>query len=209
MTDWQPAGGPPQFEVITDARRIPVLVPPQPVSQWLETWSAGGCVHRCDGYVDQISGRPCDGGEQHQDAKPTTRLNVVLRDVAGVGVWRLESHGWNAAAELPDMAAFLERAGGYVDGYLALEERVSKSGGQTRRFAVPTIEIDMTPAQLLARRGRPELELEQSAPKAIEAAPAYVDTATGELACTHPLTTPKQIERGNCNRCLAAMESQT
>jgi Recombination directionality factor-like len=207
--DWQPAGGPPQFEVITDAKRLPVLVPPQPVSQWLETWSAGGCVHRCDGVTDAFTGAPCDRGPDHEAAKPTTRLNVILRDVAAVGVFRLESHGWNAAAELPDVAAFLAHAGGYVDGWLALQERVTKSAGQTRRFIVPTIEIDVTPAQLLAGRQRAELELEQPGQKAIEAAPApaYVDPATGELACNHPLTTPKQQERGICNRCW--QESQT
>ena len=178
---WQPPSGPQQFEVVTAAARIPVLVPPQPVSQWLETWSAGGCVHRCDGVTEVISGLPCDGGPEHIEAKPTTRLNVILRDVAAVGVFRLESHGWNAAAELPDMAAFLAQAGGYVDGWLALEERVSKAGGQTRRFIVPTIEVDITPAELLAG-GRARTEIEAPGRQAIEAAPAYVvDTATGEI----------------------------
>ncbi len=144
-----------QYEVYTDVNRIPILVPPQPVSQWLETWTGGGCVHRCDGVTNALTGEPCDPEDRnHQQAKPTTRLNVVLRDVEGVGVWRLESHGWNAAVELPNAAEFLAQAGGYVNGWVALEERVSKADGQTRRFLVPTIEIDVTPAELLAGGGR-------------------------------------------------------
>jgi hypothetical protein len=153
VSEWTPQGGAQQWECVTDANRIPIMVPPQPVSQWLETWTGGGCVHRCDGVTEVISGEPCDLGPDHEAAKPTTRLNVVLRDVEGIGVWRLESHGWNAAVELPDVAAFLAQAGGYVNGWLSLEERVSKSNGQTRRFIVPTIEIDVTPAELMAGRG--------------------------------------------------------
>ncbi len=172
---WTPQGGAPQWEVITDAKRIPIMVPPQPVTQFLETWSGGGIVHRCDGETNYLTGDPCDFEDPaHVAAKPTTRLNVVLRDVEGIGVWRLESHGWNAAVELPQAAEFLAQAGGYVNGWVALEERVSKSDGQTRRFAVPTIEIDVTPAELMAGRGRvaaPTLEGPVERP-ALEAAPA-------------------------------------
>lgn len=168
VQEWTPqGGGAKQWEVLTDSRRIPIMVPPQPVTQFLETWAGGICVHRCDGYTELISGEQCDPEDQrHLDARPTTRLNVVLRDVEGIGVWRLESKGWNAAMELPDAAEFLAQAGGYVEGWLSLEERVSRSFGQdgkpqTRRFMVPIIEIDVTPAELMAGRGRvqpPELE---------------------------------------------------
>ncbi|MBB3041182.1 hypothetical protein [Nocardioides soli] len=158
---WTPAGGSPAFEVITDSRRLPIMVPPQPVTQWFEAWRKSGCVHRCDGRTNVLTDEPCDPEDAlHQEAteKPTTRLNVVLRDVEGVGVWRVETKGWNAAAELPDVAEFLAQAGGYVDGWLALEQRTSvdNSGSKavTRHFMVPIIEIDVTPAQLMAGRGR-------------------------------------------------------
>lgn len=40
MREWTPAnGGPSAWEVVTDADRLPVLVPPQAVSQWYELWS--------------------------------------------------------------------------------------------------------------------------------------------------------------------------
>jgi hypothetical protein len=157
--EWTPTGGTQQWEVITDATRIPIMVPPQPVTQFLETWSAAGCTHRCDGETNYLTGDPCDTeSREHQEARPTTRLNVVLRDVEGVGVFRLESHGWNAAVELPQAAEFLAAAGGYINGWVSLEQRTSKAivndKPQTRHFMVPIIEIDVTPAELMAGKGR-------------------------------------------------------
>lgn len=163
VREWQPQGGGAQaWEVITETNRIPILVPPQPVTQWMEHWTGGGCKRRCDGQTEVISDQPCIcKADEAMLCKPTTRLNVVLRDVEGIGVWRLETHGWNAAIELPDAAAFLAQAGGYVEGHLALEQRTSKAevtrNGETkvetRHFMVPTIEISMTPAELMAGKG--------------------------------------------------------
>lgn len=158
---WTPDGGSPAYEVITDSKRLPIMVPPQPVTQWHEAWRKSGCVHRCDGERNVLTDEPCNPDDAlHQEAmaKPTTRLNVVLRDVEGIGVWRVETHGWNAAIELPDVAEFLAQAGGYVNGWLALEQRTSidTSGDKpvTQHFMVPIIEIDVTPAQLMAGGGR-------------------------------------------------------
>lgn len=169
---WTPPGGSPQWEVITGSARLPIMVPPQPVTQWYEFWTRAGCQHRCDGQTNVLTDEPCDTNEKitvgrqsvnpHEEAlkKPTTRLNVVLRDIEGIGVWRVETHGWNAAVELPDVAEFLAQAGGYVNGWLALEQRTSigqneRTGApETRHFMVPIIEIDVTPAQLMAGRGR-------------------------------------------------------
>lgn len=163
-------GGTQTYELISDATRVPIMVPPQPVSQWFEFWTRAGCQHRCDGHTNVLTDEPCDPDEQlrvgqqtvnpHAEAmkKPTTRLNVVLRDVEGIGVWRVETHGWNAAVELPDVAEFLAAAGGYVNGWLSLEQRTSveqtDQGPKTRHYMVPIIEIDVTPAQLMAGHGR-------------------------------------------------------
>lgn len=151
---WTPQGGGAEaFEVIADATDIPILVPPRAVSQYFEQWSGGGCVRRCDGETELLSGGPClcSVDPADRECKPTTRLRVVLRDVEGLGVWRLESHGYWAAVELPEVAEFLSRAGGYVPGYLCLEERVVKREGKTRRFMVPYIRVaGITPGQLLS-----------------------------------------------------------
>lgn len=164
VTDWTPAGGTAQYEVLTDATALPVLVPPQPLTQWMELWSGGGCARRCDGRTNVLDDSPCacpdDQAERNAAAaqgracKPTTRLNVVLRDVPGIGVWRLESHGWNAALELPQVVGFLAQAtaaGTYLPASLGLVERTQRTPGQgVRRYMVPTIDVDATPSQLMA-----------------------------------------------------------
>ncbi len=150
---WTPAnGGTPQWEVVTTATRLPILVPPQPVTQWYETWSGGGAQRRCDGEREVLTDAPClcDPDPIKRMCKPTTRLNVVLKDVEGIGVWRLESHGYYAAMELPEAAELLARAGGYISGWLGLEARTAKREGKTRNWMTPILEIDISPAALLA-----------------------------------------------------------
>lgn len=162
VREWTPAnGGAQQWEVITDANRVPVIVPPASVTQYMESWSGGGCQRRCDGETELLSGEACICSRTEQMlCKPTTRLSVMLRDIPGMGVWRLESHGWNAAAELPDTAEFLARAGGYIPAslYLKPQRSVITVDGkpQTRDWMVPALEVEgVTPAQLLAGGGSP------------------------------------------------------
>lgn len=164
--------GSPQFEVITTTTRLPVLVPPQPVSQYFEQWSGGGCQRRCDGVTELLKDRPCMCGPDPEDraCKPTTRLNVVLRDVQGIGVWRLESHGYYSATELPEVAEFLARAGGYIPAWLSLEQRTAIRDGKTRRWMVPILEVDVTPSQLLSGNGPVTKEIAVAPVTAIESA---------------------------------------
>ena len=153
VKEWTPQnGGPSGWEVVTDSTRLPILVPPQPVSQYFELWSGGECERRCDGVTNLLTDEPCvcSPDPEDRECKPTTRLNVVLRDVEGIGVWRLESHGWYAATELPEVAEFLAHTQGYVAAHLALEERLVKRAGKTKRFMVPTLEVDITPSALMA-----------------------------------------------------------
>jgi hypothetical protein len=185
VDEWQPQGGGAKaWELVTPVKRVPILVPPQPVSQWFELWSGGGCQRRCDGVTEQLSDQACMCSQEPEDrdCKPTTRLNVMLRDVPGLGVWRLESHGYYAAAELPAVAEFLAQANGYVPAALVLEERTSKRNGETRRYMVPAIEVEkVTPAQLMAGGGRVgPASIGAGAPAAIEAAgPSWAELIEG------------------------------
>lgn len=169
--------GSPQFEVITTATRLPVLVPPQPVSQYFELWSGGGCQRRCDGQTELLKDRPCLCGPdpEGRECKPTTRLNVILRDVEGIGVWRLESHGYYSAVELPEVADFLAHARQYVSAWLSLEQRTAIRDGKTRRWMVPTLEVDVTPAQLMS--GSSPAAAIGSATAAIKSGPAALPAA--------------------------------
>jgi len=72
-----------------------------------------------------------------------TRINVMLPQVAGLGVWRLESHGYYAAAELPDMLELLQQVSGgrIIGGILRIEQRSSKKDGKTNRYPVPVLDL--------------------------------------------------------------------
>lgn len=177
VQEWQPPRGAAQWEVVTEARSMPVLVPPQPVTQWYELWSGGGCQRRCDGLTEVLSDSPCVCGPDPGDrmCKPTTRLSVVLRDVPGaVGLWRLESHGFYAAVELPGMAELLAQTNGYVSARLELDPRTAlrqRDGKpETRHFVVPVLRPEVTtPAELVAGA---------TASAALETAPAMAAIGT-------------------------------
>jgi len=141
-----------QWAVTVTADRIPILLPPQSITQWYELWTGGGCVRRCDGQVEQKSGQRClcDPDPAKRQCAVTTRLSVILREVEGLGVFRLDSKGYYAAVELPQIAAFLEYAGSYVEAYLALEPRKDVKDGKTRHWLTPVLDVDITPAALLA-----------------------------------------------------------
>lgn len=208
VREWTPAGGTQQWEVVSDTARVPIMVPPQPVSQWYEFWTRAGCQHRCDGQRNVLTDEPCDLNEQlkvgsktvnpHTEAiaKPTTRLNVVLRDVEGIGVWRVETHGFNAAIELPDVAEFLAQAGGYVNGWLSLEQRTSieqtDQGPKTRHFLVPIIEVDVTPAQLMAGHGRVAAPALAGGP--VGSTPALAAAGPDYVALAADLTSVEEIK---------------
>lgn len=151
---WDNAGKA-EWEVISDAKSIPVIVVKGGFSQWHELWSAAGCLHRCDGEKD-ATGEFCDPDDpQHKEAilKPTTRLSVMLSEIETLGVWRMESKGWNAAAELPSMAELAMHVGDLVPATLSLAERSSivevKGKPQTSRFVVPVLDLHVTKARLV------------------------------------------------------------
>lgn len=184
VVEWTPAnGGAQQWEVVTTSARLPIMVPPQPVTQWYELWSGGGCQRRCDGEREMLTDKPCmcDPDPEQRDCKPTTRLNVVLRDVEGLGVWRLETHGYYAAVELPGVAELLAQAGGYITGWLGLEQRTAKRDGKTRHWMVPTIEVDVTPTALMSGAAGPVAQI-GPAPSALPAASGADAEMLAEIA---------------------------
>ncbi|WP_293783593.1 hypothetical protein [uncultured Aeromicrobium sp.] len=150
------------WEVITDATSMPVIVVKGGLSQWMETWSGGGCVHRCDGER-MVDGTPCasdtttvtirENGQSttvpaHEAAKPTTRLSVMLPELEAIGVWRMETHGWNAAAEIPAVAELAQFVGDLVPAHLHLVERRAIKDGKTSRFVVPVLDLQIGAAKL-------------------------------------------------------------
>lgn len=153
----EPKAAPGQFEVITEAPEIRIVLPPDPLggSPIYELWSGGGCERRCDGVTCVISTAGPEGPEPtdtpclcvKQDAMkcdPHTRLNVILPDVRFTGVWRLDSKSWNVAHEFPgfvDLICTLQSRG-LTRGVLRLEHRTSVALGKTRKFVVPVLGVD-------------------------------------------------------------------
>jgi Recombination directionality factor-like len=175
---WSPDAARQEWEVISEVDAIPVVVPPGPavIDQWYELWSGGGCQRRCDGVTNVLSDSPCacppDPAERAQLAtdgracRPTTRIRVILRDLPGIGVWRLESHGFYAATELAGSAEFLASASAFgrpLPATLRLEQRATKRGGQTRRYAVPVLDVGATPAELLSAYSTAEIGAQNAA----------------------------------------------
>jgi hypothetical protein len=190
-----------EFEVLSEATAIPVIVVKGGFSQWHEFWTKGGCQHRCDGEKD-VAGNFCDPQDPNHLAaieKPTTRLSVMLSEIESLGVWRMESKGWNAAAELPSMAELAMHVGDLVPATLGLAERSSiiqtDKGPQTSRYVVPFLDLHVTKQRLVeivgGPGGAPALEAAGSGPAAIEAPKQEAE----QPAATAPVTipTPEQI----------------
>lgn len=159
-----------QWEVFTEADTMDIVLRPgQPIDQWYELWSGGGCVRRCNGEVDILSDAPCGSAPSTIDTgngkrtipacprdpadrrdvaaagmacKPTTRLSVILPAIPDLGSWRLESHGYYAAVELAGTVSVLAQADRLLPARLRLEQRETKRIGRpVNRYAVPVLEL--------------------------------------------------------------------
>lgn len=187
---WDNAGKA-EWEVISNATAIPVIVVKDGFSQWHEHWTKAGCQHRCDGEKD-AAGIYCNPDDEfHRLAieRPTTRLSVMLEQVESLGVWRMESKGWNAAAELPTMAELAMHVGELVPATLGLTERASiiqtDKGPQTSRYVVPYLDLHVTKQRLVEIAGAMS-----TGPQEI-AAP----TATAEIEAPHAAGAPQEPGR--------------
>ncbi|MGW4825039.1 recombination directionality factor [Streptomyces sp. NPDC004227] len=154
-----------QWRVITKASAIEALITPgDPLNQYNEMWSAGGCQRRCDGETELLSRQACIcarqfGEDWHQQKKgtvcsATSRLNVMLPDLSGMGMWRAETHSFYAASEwggMVDMVLAGTNGQGFVPVTLRIEPRQVVRAGQTKKFPVVVVELrGVTPRQALA-----------------------------------------------------------
>ncbi|MBA2951638.1 recombination directionality factor [Streptomyces himalayensis] len=154
-----------QWRVITKASSIEALITPgDPLNQYNELWTKGGCQRRCDGETELLSRQPClcarqFGEDWHQQKKgvvcsTTSRLNVMLPDLSGMGMWRAETHSFYAASEwggMVDMVLAGTRGDGFVPVNLRIEPRQVVRDGQTKKFPVVVVELrGVTPRQALA-----------------------------------------------------------
>jgi hypothetical protein len=149
-----------QYELLTESDSLRIAVPPGEVlSQYFELWKSGGVKKRCDGVNQLLVDRRCscpediatrmEKAQKGEACQPATRLSVLLPDVPDIGVWRLESHGYAAAAEIPATFEILRMAadrGTIIPALLRIDKRQVKRqvNGKTQKrlFRVPVIEIE-------------------------------------------------------------------
>ena len=183
-----------EWELVTEVKSLDIIVPPgRSLSQWNEMWGAGGCLRRCDGDREWLSGGPClcpadpvDRNElasKGQACKPTTRLQVILPRLPDLGTWLLVSHGYYAAVELAGTADLLMAAaqgGTMIPARLRIDQRSVKRPGQPpKHFAVPIIEILGTMTDLISGAGMavPALTRGNGHPTLPEGAPLPADAS--------------------------------
>jgi hypothetical protein len=170
---WSDPKAPPgQWEVITDAHEIPVVLPPNPLGDGptYEKWGGRGRERLCDGITMEVVRNGPEGPEPaeedcycarrgirpgHKDAcKPKLRLNVILPDLRFTGTWRLETSSDLACDEIPGMVDLLleQQDRGLVCGLLRVEHRWSQGGHN--RFVVPALGLSESLLGLVSGRAR-------------------------------------------------------
>ena len=212
VAEWNGSNRGRQWETITAATIIPVFLPRQKIDPWYEQWGKEVCMRRCDGIRDTIHDQPCDcvfsqAGKPNK-CKPTTRVNVMLADVVGLGQWRVETHGIYAASELMTISELIAGAQIPLPGRLLLENRTSKQWDRdenrvvVKDFNVPVVLLDAVTARQVQiggdaltqavrmSQGAAAVEAGPQAP-ALEAAPAgptQADIASGIAAIADATT---------------------
>jgi len=120
--------------------------------------------------------------------KPTTRVNVLIQGIPGLGDFKIESHGFNAAVELPTLSEMISTAPMPLPAVLGMrfEERshMTKQGEiATRKFYVPELRFPWaTPELMFADSRQLEHAARRSLPspvvlQAIAATPESLDQA--------------------------------
>ncbi|MFC8583339.1 hypothetical protein ACFUGD_02000 [Streptomyces sp. NPDC057217] len=199
---WSPLNSTtPQWRVITKAASIEALITPgDPLNQYNEMWSKGGCQRRCDGETELLSRQPCLCARQFGDTwhtqpkgrvcSTTSRLNVMLPDLSGMGMWRAETHSFYAASEwggMVDMVLAGTDGRGFVPVTLRIEPRQVVRDGNTKKFPVVVVELrGVTPRQALSGPMSAAVALDPAGSQAVAAIeaprPDYLALAEAALS---------------------------
>jgi len=161
VTEWASDDGP-QWQVYSQTASLEVVVPKAELafSQWFENWDGAVCRRRCDGHREVIGERPCICDPDNRLCLPTTRLNVLLPDIPGMGVWRVESHGFNAAAEILGTVELAAASGAVLlPATLMLAQRSKRRPDPknpakvvTNRFVVPVLVVNASLREMVAEQ---------------------------------------------------------
>lgn len=209
---WDDAPDGRQWQVYLATTEIPAVVPPGDMSfsQSYEQWTKGGCKVRCDGRWDVQGDRACHCDPTARDCDIHTRLSVILPDVPGLGLWRLDTQSYYAAVELggaADICAAQSARGVMLPAHLRLEQRSVKrmveGRPQTFKFAVPVLDLDVHPLSLSAGAtptplgGPAPVTGELEGPKLTPVPPVDGSLAPTVAEQVAAIDTPSRAERSN------------
>lgn len=203
------------FRVDTGRTELDVILPPEMMSfsQWREMWGNGYCARRCDGQRETISDGPCLCPADHEErrvlaakgkaCKDTTRLSVMLPDLPGFGLWRVESHGFYAATELAGAVQAVTHLAPntLVRARLtaAAREVVRFDGDgnpKTHKFVVPTLDLpDVRLRELVAPDGGVGVQIQSPARQALTPVPQAALVETTGLSVAEQLSVTKGTPR--------------
>lgn len=142
-----------QYQLLTEAKEIPIFVSPQSPSQAYEFYTKAGLQRRCDGQTCYLLKdgkevpKKCacfsekdqtEFGMSAEGCKLYTRVQVLLPDIPALGYWLLTTQSWHAGAEIPTSLGYLKAM---ADAVLAIENRERTVGGLTKKFVVPVIRL--------------------------------------------------------------------
>jgi len=161
----------PEWEVLTEASEIAVMLPPDPiVGPMFEFWKQSVRLFECDRVTctkvvngpegPEYQHVPCRCLDEGKDVcTPTTRLNVLLHNVPLGGAWQLRTGSRAAAEELPGMVQVVQLISQrtMTPARLAIEPRTSKGLGKVKHYVVPVLRSGSTLAELMKQ----QQELEQ------------------------------------------------
>ena len=164
VVPWNEAKSGDRFEVITKTKRLKVILPPSPLTEWYELWKGDkGLQRRCTGLTceqaiagpegPEIRAVPCLCDPDNPDCDYKLRLSVWLPDVDSIGTWRLDTSSEHARREIPGVVALYEnidQGRGIFEAILRLEQRTSPG----RRFNVPVLDTGVGVEALLAGETR-------------------------------------------------------
>lgn len=184
-----------QWQVVSEASEINVVLPPDPLSGSpnYELWDGKGNQRRCDGEQCTILQPGPDGPEPvdvpcicaEEDrlvCKPRTRLSVILPDVRFSGVWRYQSNTSKIVAEeMPGMVALIQslQDKGLVRALLAIEHRKSVVLGETHHFTIPVLRVAETMDAIVAGATRVGSLVGPPPPPALEPGSTTYDLTEG------------------------------
>ncbi len=206
-----------QFELLSTAEKVRVMIPPGGLTTWYEQWAGGGVQRRCDGETvfidgDEEKAQPCLCSSQGvMLCKPKTRLSVVLPEVSPFGgVWRLDTGSWNAADEMTAMERLLNslQIDGLVEAQLLIDERTPIIKGKKRKFVVPVILISASAQQALghADSGAKALMAGEPVPLALPEPPAATQADSEDVVDAQVMDLPDYDRAGMDARLVIALD---